>query len=471
MKSRVRFTAVMGAVMSILGSVAASGQTPAGRTVQGTVYDSLSGAPLARATVSIMSRSDTAMPPRTVQSDAAGGFAFQNLSPGAYLLGFQAPVLDSLGVTSPTKEVDLSADGRGALIANLAIPSARTVHDAFCPARPRQDSTSVLIGHLGNATDRGVVANGDISATWVVVARDAKNQAVVTARQARATSGQDGWFALCDLPPNSTIAVHAISGADTSSLIYVITPGTRGLIRREIYIASRLAPTTGVIVGRVRASDGGHAIAGAQIRADASGKTVTADDSGRFTLSGLPYGSSDLSVRAIGYVPQRIVVDVLVGDPTRLNVSLLTGANVLAAVRTNASRSVNANDGFDKRRTQGWGRFFDADDIARLHAWDVNDIVRATPGLKPMGLGFHSVIRMNSLFDPVKGCIPYYYLDGRQLTDVVESQDLEVYVQAQDLAGVEIYNRPEDAPPQFRPITATCGSIVMWTIYYKGNGH
>jgi hypothetical protein len=59
--------------------------------------------------------------------------------------------------------------------------------------------------------------------------------------------------------------------------------------------------------------------------------------------------------------------------------------------------------------------------------------------------------------------VPYYYLDGRRLTDVRSSEDLEQFVQPQDLAGVEVYVTPIETPVQFRDLTAVCGSIVMWT--------
>lgn len=458
----------MALALSAVAWSPAAAQSGPGREIRGVVYDSLAGAPLKQASVSLLNRGDSAAPPRTVVADAQGRFEFSGVAPGVYLIGFQAPLLDSLGITSPTRDVRLSADGRGAVIANLATPSGRTVHDAFCPGRQPEDSTSAFIGHLDDPIERGVLAGGEIDATWVVTERNAKKKPVIAVREAQARSGPDGWFALCDLPAKSTIAVHAINGADTSGVIYLLSPATRGLVRREIYLASRSAAATGVLVGRVRSTEGGRAIAGAQIRADASGKTVTADDSGRFTLSGLPYGSSDLSVRAIGYLPQRVAVDVLAGAPTQLNVSLVTAANVLAAVRTQAYRT---NDGFQTRRAKGWGRFYDADYIARIHAWDVNDIVRGTPGIMPMGLGFHATIKMRAMFDPRHGCTPTYYLDGKELQNIVESQDLEFYVEADDLAGVEVYDSATDTPPQFRDPFSDCGSIVMWTIYYKGNGH
>jgi hypothetical protein len=121
--------------------------------------------------------------------------------------------------------------------------------------------------------------------------------------------------------------------------------------------------------------------------------------------------------------------------------------------------------GFEARREAGWGRYFDADDIRRIHASDVNDIVRGVLGVKETGLGFHARILMKPLFwqrgDPL--CVPYYYLDGRRLTNVSSSEALELFVKPEDLAGVEVYASTIETPLQFRDLSAVCGSIVMWT--------
>jgi len=463
---RVRFAALVAAICAAVISTTAAAQTQAGRTVRGSVYDSLSKAPLARAMVSIVDKSDEAVPPRSVETDSAGKFAFSNLAAGVYLIGFQAPLLDSLGVTSPTRVVELAPDGHGGVIVNLAVPSERTIHDAFCPNRPKNDSTSAFVGHLGDASTRGVVSNGEIDATWLDVSRKDRKVSVEP-RMAQTHTGSDGWFALCDLPAGLTVAMHAIAGSDTSGVIYFQMPESRGLVRHEVYLADSRAPRDGIVVGRVIAAERQRPITGAQVRADATGATATSGDSGKFTLSGLPFGSSDILVRGIGFVPQRVAVDVLAGAPTSVTLSLFTSANMLDTVRVRASRTVAEESGWTERQKAGFGHFFDQAQIDRMQAFELSDIVRHVPGVRiQSGTNpFETRIMMLNPMTLQYNCAPAYWLDGVELLGIETTVDLEMVAPPEHLAGLEVYKDPSEIPAQFIGVTGRgCGAIVMWSL-------
>lgn len=455
-----RFLVACAILATLLGGAPAAAQTPVGRAVRGAVYDSLANAPLANASVSILNRSDTAVHPRTVRSDYRGRFEFSDVPPGAYLIGFQAPILDSLGVSSPTRVLRLAESG-GAVIVNLAIPSAATLHDAFCPNRPKGDSTSVFVGHLSNANTLGVVPNGEIDATWMAVSRAGKKVSV-DPHVGQTHSGADGWFALCDLPANTTIAMHAIAGSDTSGPVLFEMPEARGLVRHELYLADRNAPRTGVVVGRVVDAERARPIVGAQVRADVTGSTSTSADSGKFTLSALPYGTSDIVVRSIGFLPQRAVVDVIAGAPTSVTLSLLTSSNVLDTVRVRAARSVADDNGFSTRKKAGWGRFFDAEAILRMQPFGVSDVLLRVAGVKTVTTGSNSKIMMRNQYGTYS-CQPDVYLDGRKLRDITNTFDLNSYAFPEDLAGIEVYTDRFDVPSEFA-IDAPCGVIAMWSL-------
>jgi len=464
MTARTRIASLAVALTAVAAGSTLSAQAPASREIRGTVYDSLAKAPLAHASVSILDKSDPSVAARTVATDAAGRFDFTDVPPGVYLIGFQAPLLDSLGVRSPTRVVQLGADRRGAVIVNLAVPSAATVHDAFCPNRARDDSTSLFIGHLGNATTRGVVPNGEVDATWVEIIGKGK-KASIEPRSARVHSGADGWFALCDLPASAMVAVHAAAGADTSSMIYFVTPATRGIMRHELYLADRNAPRTGVITGRIADADRKQPLGGAQVISEASGATATSSDSGKFTLTGLPYGSSDLVVRRIGYLPQRAVVDVLAGEPTSVNLSLLTRGNVLDTVRVRASRTIADDNGFSQRRKAGWGRFYDRAELDRMQPFETVDIVRRAPGVRIKTSGFDSKIMTFNAMSGQFNCPPSFWLDGRQVRWIETTRDLEFVAPPEELAAIEVYSDGIDVPPEFQTgMLSTCGAIVMWTL-------
>ena len=125
----------------------ASAQTPdtsrraSGAIVSGAVYDSLARAPLAGAVVQLVAADSPARFGQTVFSDSLGRYAVPDVPVGRYRVGFFHPMLDSLGVEPPLREVQV--DGQNPVRADLAIPfvdiSFRT---AVCGAQISLDAGS-----------------------------------------------------------------------------------------------------------------------------------------------------------------------------------------------------------------------------------------------------------------------------------------------------------------------------------------
>lgn len=436
----------------------ATAQSGSGRVIQGTVYDSLDARPLAGARVMLVDRSDSAAAPRSGVADSLGRFRFGAVHAGVYLLGFEDPLVDSLGISVAPRQIQLAATGDRPLTVVLAVPGPRTVHDAFCPNRGSRDSTTVLLGHLSDASTRGIVAKGVVAAQWLTVVRSGKRIDAALATDT-AQSSADGAYVLCDLPAATEVAVHASAGSGASGNIHLTTPPRRGVIRREFYLTDSAASRTGSITGVVRSADGSQPIARAQVRINGDSTVATTGPDGRFSLSNVPYGTLAVDARRLGFIPQERDVDVLADAPGHVTFSMAAVTNVLDTVRTFALR----DNGFEARKKAGWGRYLLPDDIERKHAFDIADVVRSVPGVTVTGLGFHAQTKMKSLFPPPMYCTPSFYLDGRRLTWITESSDLDMLVGPQDIAGVEVYGSPTDTPPQFREIGALCGSVVIWT--------
>lgn len=108
----------------------AGAQTPATGTVQGTVYDSIQGRPLAGATVQLVNAADTAGGrTHAARTDSAGRFRIAALAPGTYLGGFFHPLLDSLGFEGEQRAVRVSAGGQRL---DFGLPSPATIVEAIC---------------------------------------------------------------------------------------------------------------------------------------------------------------------------------------------------------------------------------------------------------------------------------------------------------------------------------------------------
>ncbi len=97
--------------------------------------------------------------------------------------------------------------------------------------------------------------------------------------------------------------------------------------------ARPLAAQTGTVQGRVSDSTGA-VIVGAQFTVDGSGVRTTSTSRGRYALPGLPVGRRTIRVRALGFAPESLSVNVSSTGVTELDVRLKRSAYTLAPVRT-----------------------------------------------------------------------------------------------------------------------------------------
>lgn len=183
---------------TLFGPVAAAQSVDVGQrvTVSGTVYDSMAVAPLAGATVQLVSAGDRSAFARTVIADPLGRYTIRDVPSGRYVAGFFHPVLDSLGVKVPAREVRVEGSD---VRADLAIPSAAALRTAICGPSATDEPGGVMTGVVRDARDRTPIGGATVVAEWVdlTVTREG-----FTRREPRvvATTSADGWFALCDVP-------------------------------------------------------------------------------------------------------------------------------------------------------------------------------------------------------------------------------------------------------------------------------
>jgi hypothetical protein len=359
--------------------------------------------------------------------------------------------------------------------ADLATPSPVRLRAAICGRASASDSSGVVVGVVRDARNRAPLGGSVVSAEWLELT---VNRGGFTRRVPRLadTTAENGWFALCDVPSPATIVLAASRGADSTDMIEASVPA-EGFLRRDLYIgasqtvvvsdaAARADPAepprrihvgdgrlTGTVVAEVR----GKALSGARVSI-ADGPETRANERGEWTLAGIPRGTRMLEVRAVGYYPRRVAVDV-VEDAEPIRTALSTMGAVLDTVRITATR-LNARNvsGFAERRHMGLGRYLTADQIARRNPINISDMFYMVPGLQLDRVGFDTRITMRGFWGR---CSPALYLDGQYLRGLT-TDDINSWVSPDEVAGIEIYS-PGMVPPQFEPGMSGCGSIVVWT--------
>jgi hypothetical protein len=194
-----------------------------------------------------------------------------------------------------------------------------------------------------------------------------------------------------------------------------------------------------------------------------TGETLT-NAQGEFVLQGLPYGSHTIEARAIGYVPDQEIADIVEFRPEVAEFSLFEVAYLLDTVRVAAARRMETAEkaAFERRRRSGTGFFLDETVLDTLKAITFKDIIRRVPGAR--------FTRGNTLADTWREyleftsgqagpCSPMVYLNGTRL---LQSADLDEMIHPSSVRRIEAYYRGVAIPAEFAS-NETCGVLAIWT--------
>lgn len=464
--------------------------TAAVATVSGTVRDSVAHGPLAQAIVQLVSATDPSRFSRTENADSLGRFAFASVPDGQYKLGFFHPMLDSLGIEAPLR--DVFVDRQRSLRMDLGIPSAATLRRAMCgrqsSSRTVTDSGGVVVGFVRDARTMNAAANATVTAQWAELTVSVRGlERRMPRNVVKATP--EGWFVLCDVPSSGPVEFLAAARGDSTDRIELEMP--RDLfLRRDFFVGpprpvvrlaagdtAQRAATPRVadpsanrrLSGVVLTRDGGLPIVGAEVKL-VDGLQVRSNARGEWSMADVPVGTRMLEMRAVGYYPERRVVDVVEGiAPVRAELATLK--SVLDTVKIRAARDADRHkSGFDARRRQGYGRYVTAADIDRRQPLNVSDMLRMQPSvrLERTSDGGTSITMRGAIGAAFENrdeerCVAEFYLDGT-FVGALSAEDLDSYFTPRSIMGIEIY-AGATVPAQFnRGLAGTaCGVIAVWS--------
>jgi hypothetical protein len=444
-----------------------------GATVSGVVRDSLGRGPLAEAVVQLVS-SGARPAVLSATSDSAGRYAIANVPGGQYTIGFLHPILDSLGLEPPQRDIVVPASG--AVRVDLATPSAARLRATIC-ARAVSPARTVIIGFVRNARDGDQLGGAHVVAQWDEISLG-DGKPVRRAPRLVATSASNGWFAICNVPATGTMALSAGHGNDSTDIIEMQMPAD-GFLRRDLYVGRAPMPARdavqrtdsvprarpvrrgeGRLRGTVVAALDGRPLANASVGI-VDGPQTRANERGEWTLVDAPLGTRVLEVRAVGYYPTRRAVDVLTdAPPVRVNLSTLKA--VLDTVRITSARIADfRGSGFEDRRRTGLGRYIAGDEIARRQPLSIAPLLRMFPGVRidRDSSGFDTKILLRASVDD--WCYPAIYVNGHYMRDL-DTDDLDAWMRPSDILGIEVYAGVA-APVQYQQGMTGCGSILIWT--------
>lgn len=188
---------------------------------------------------------------------------------------------------------------------------------------------------------------------------------------------------------------------------------------------------------------------------------VKTDSGGLFALNGLSSGSLAISVRALGFRPVQVVVDLKPGEVIERTIvldSIGTAGKVqempVVAVQDAAPLSYRLAD-FERRRRTGRGHYLTDEQIRASGANTLQGAVRGIRGVE-FDCRADGVCRIHMARAP-NNCDPDYVVDSR--VDNMFGPTTPI----RDIVGLEIYSGPSDVPGEFAGRNAGCGVVVIWT--------
>jgi Carboxypeptidase regulatory-like domain len=285
------------------------------------------------------------------------------------------------------------------------------------------------------------------------------------------TTDSLGRYRICGLPTDGWLLVQVQHDGRTGSPLRLLVPEEAGVVVKELSISTQsaqplvaqaganadsaaaplltgTAAVSGVVLGV-----GGLPLPEAQVRVIGAASVARSDVRGRFTLGDLPAGSQVLEVRHIGYLLAQQPVELRGRKSVSQDVRLQRIVN-LDSIRVLAQRS-RYREFEQHRKSNGYGRFLDADQLARHSAFELSDVIRMIPGFRVSGFGLDAVVTSSRGVTSINGrCEVNIVMDGMEHQQINLNHPTSV-------GAIEAY--PAGGPPGPLQYDGRCGMIVIWS--------
>jgi hypothetical protein len=439
------------------------GQPPAAKTgnsvITGIVVDSLHGDYLVGAEVLVEGVHVS------IRTDSLGKFRVDGLAPGRYQVGVFHPLLDTLGIALATQPFHLGPDSASVVV--LAVPSAATIVSRSCIERPRSQGNSAVIGQVIDPETLQPVRGADVSIAWVEIQVSKELGIRRNPRVIRDSTDHLGRFSLCGLPSEMEATLQAMRGNSVTAQV----PIALGSAPVELFARTLLLSTAdsgaksgnAVVSGRVLL-EGSPVAGGSRVELAGTDLVTTTDAKGEFTLRNLPSGTHMLVARHLGYAADAVPVDLSGREVKTVSITLPKFVNVMDPVLVTARRTAALDRvGFARRRKSGSGYFLGPEQLARMYAQRLTDILRQVPGLRVSYSAQGETVTSSRGTGSIMGgsCVQYYVDDFPWHS--TEPGDINMFVGGHEVVGVEVY-QPASVPAQYAGVgRGNCTTILLWT--------
>lgn len=324
-------------------------------TVAGVAFDSLRSVPLPGAVVYLTKST------RSTVTDGGGRFRFDSLPHGDYTLVLLHEALDSIGLSGVSVPLTVRERTDPLLI---GIPSIRTIWERLCGTGVRLPSVGLLFGRLRVADGLRPVQGANISVGGVDLALDATGQVKQVRWSGTAVTDSSGSYLICGIPIESPAQLQIAQ--DTTLTLDVFLDGTSNLVRRLDLLVPSSTARAGSTTVLVDVRDEGERSLATSASLALDGKAAVTRGSASHSFSNVSPGSHQLEVKALGYTPQRQLLNVENSDTLVVRITLRKVVELapVAVTARPTMRQLKVQE-IERRRTLNPGAFMDSTVLAR----------------------------------------------------------------------------------------------------------
>ena len=444
-------------------------QAASAQSIRGTVIDSTSGRPVARARVRIAGTTNE------VVTDSLGRFTLSNVGTGEHELAIHTASLDSLNAGYSV------ALPSGAATIAVRVPNALQIAAGACGDAGYGDG-GILLGRLRVDGDSTTALSGTVSAEW--------RTGTGESRSAVARADARGRFALCGVGLDAALTLRALTDRASGQALDARVPASARFARTEVVLRAE-AMGTGILAGIVTDS-ASQPIAGVEVSLPELSRSTLTNTQGAFALRDLAPGAQHLVARRVGYGAVDAQVAIEAGRMIQKNIRLARVTSLDSVVVTEKAVDHALGD-FEDNRKLGLGHFIARAELAKQEGRSTAAVLTTLPGIKVytigpyawVGSGRHNVTSLTDrhvLLDqsdaakraPLWDCYALVYVDdhlvfrGQKFGNpprwepLFDINSIPVF----EIEAIEYYASAAQAPLKYAILNSQCGVVVIHTIRY-----
>jgi hypothetical protein len=210
------------------------------------------------------------------------------------------------------------------------------------------------------------------------------------------------------------------------------------------------------LIGRIFDEHTNQVLTEVLIFVDSTRNDISISSQGRFVLSSMAPGRHRVEIRAIGYRPHLLELNLLEGQVLEREFAMVFTGDKLPEISIEArnSKLLPRFADFERRLQSGLGAYITRDEIRARGYTKMGDALRTIQGVRVNCGAIECDIHMSRA---APGCAPTFYVDGHLARSFAESTPII------DVQGIEVYRGAAEMPGEFTGDGAMCGVIVIWT--------